>query len=216
MAEYMTLPVDNLFVVPDNVSIPAAAFAEPLAAAFRIVEQVQDCQPSWKLAVVGDGKLGLLITEVLRTMPHQSLVLFGRHANKMALVGDDVAKVVVGDESNLEEYDSKFDLVVEATGSPTGLILAGKLTKPLGKVILKTTCAAGNSDLNTAPFVVKEITIQGSRCGNFDMALGALASKSIDVEKFITQSFPFDKAPEAFKEAAKRGIMKVQLVIGDE
>ena len=171
----------NLHVVPDNVSTENAAFAEPLAAAFRIVEQ-ELIGANDKVAIVGDGKLGILIAEVVgrhvanaggATKP----ILFGRHTSKMSLVSA-AASIETGmAEQALPARAGSFDVVIDATGSPAGLDLARALCRPLGTLILKSTCAAG-TDFNTAPFVVDELKIIGSRCGPFPPALELLASGS--------------------------------------
>ena len=214
-AEFLTLPVANLLPLPDCVTNEEAAFVEPLAAAFRVVEQNVIKSPDAVVGVIGDGKLGLLISLVLRQQPHSRLVAFGRHTDKMALLPADVEKVIV-DETTNEKFRDQFDVVVEASGSPSGLMLAGDVARPLSTIVLKTTCAAGHDEsFNTAPFVVKEIVIVGSRCGNFPMAVSSLERKEIDVRPLLTRAYPLTEASAAIKHAGQKGVMKIQLLIGD-
>jgi threonine dehydrogenase-like Zn-dependent dehydrogenase len=222
--ERLTLPAANLHVVPDNVTTENAAFAEPLAAAFRIPEQ-QLIAPGDKIAIVGDGKLGLLIAEVLgRHAAKLSLeassgagtpkpILFGRHADKMALLSSAAGVETRASEAALPDHAAKFDVVVDATGSPAGLDLARALCRPLGTLILKSTCAAG-TDFNTAPFVVDELRIIGSRCGPFPPALELLAS-GLDLTNLITATYPLSEVGEAIKKAGTKGTMKVQLRVSE-
>mmetsp|Transcript_21704 Transcript_21704/g.67977 ORF Transcript_21704/g.67977 Transcript_21704/m.67977 type:complete len:348 (-) Transcript_21704:6-1049(-) len=204
-AEWLTLPAANLHVVPDGVSTENAAFAEPLAAAFRVVEQ-GIVGESDRVAVVGDGKLGLLIAEVLgRRAP--ATALFGRHPDKMALVSAPVEKALAADA--LPTRAATFDVVVDATGSPSGLDLSRQLCRPLGTLVLKSTCAAG-ADFNTAPFVIDELRILGSRCGPFKPALDLLAA-GLDLTPLISATFTLDRAAEAVARASQKGTMKVHI-----
>jgi len=210
--ERLTLPVANLHLVPDGVSTENAAFAEPLAAAFRIVEQ-QLVGPADSVAVVGDGKLGILIAEVLgRYLAKQGttkLLLIGRHPEKMNLVSAAAAIETAPADSVLPAKLASFDVVVDATGSPAGLDLARQLCRPLGTLVLKSTCAAG-ADFNTAPFVVDELRVVGSRCGPFAPALELLAS-GLDLAPLISATFPLDQVDAAVAMAGTKGTMKVQL-----
>ena len=215
--ERITLPAKNLHVVPDHVSSENAAFAEPLAAAFRIVEQ-KLVAPTDKVAVVGDGKLGVLIAEVLGRAQVAAggprVVFVGRHPEKMALVSAAAAVEPVASDGVLPSGASSFDVVVDATGSPAGLDLARALCRPLGTLVLKSTCAAG-ANFNTAPFVVDELKIIGSRCGPFPPALELLAS-GLDLTPLITATFPLTEASAAVAKAATKGTMKVQIRVHDD
>ena len=215
-SERLTLPVRNLHVVPDNVSSENAAFCEPLAAAFRIVEQKLVASTD-KVAIVGDGKLGILITEVVgrsvAAAGGPKPVLFGRHPDKMGLVTPLAQVETALAEKALPDKAGSFDVVIDATGSPTGLDLARALCRPLGTLVLKSTCAAG-TDFNTAPFVVDELKIIGSRCGPFPPALELLAS-GLDLTPLITATYPLSEVGEALKHAATKGTMKIQLRISD-
>lgn len=201
-ADYLTLPARNLHVVPDCVSTENAAFAEPLAAACRVEEQglVTSGQ---RVAVVGDGKLGILIAEVLGR--RNDTTLFGRHPEKMALVTADVTIASANDPLPARS----FDVVVDATGTPAGLDAARQLCRPLGTLVLKSTCAAGTA-FNTAPFVVDELKVIGSRCGPFEPALDLLA-KGLDLTPLISATFPLAEVAEAVELAKRKGTMKVQI-----
>jgi len=214
--ERITLPVNNLHVVPDNVSSENAAFAEPLAAAFRIVEQ-QVVGPTDRVAVVGDGKLGILIAEVLGrhaiNLGAPPVTLYGRHHDKMALVSQAARVVRKLSEGALPDAAASFDVVVDATGSPAGLDLGRALCRPLGSLVLKSTCAAG-TDFNTAPFVVDELKIIGSRCGPFPPALALMAS-GLDLTPLITATYTLDQAAEAVEKAKTKGTIKVQMRVSE-
>ena len=212
-AEYVTLPLSNLYRVPDGLSTSSAAFAEPLAAAFRVREQI-DLKMSDSVAIIGDGKLGLLITDVVKRHPHapKRVAIFGHHADKMALTAEGVERVIL-DGHNKDKFMNMFDVTIEASGTPSGVMQAADLTRPLGTIVLKTTCAADNSSFNTAPFVVKEIALLGSRCGNFKMALTAMAIGQIEVTKYITKTYPFHQAEEAIAHAGRKGTLKIQLLM---
>ena len=247
MAEYLTLPVANLHKVPEDMSDEVAVFSEPLAAACRIVEQglVQyDGPHPDRVAILGDGKLGLMIAEVLGREHSSRLggssssssaakpVMFGKHQHKMDLVresaGVDCRPVAdCKDEKAFNgvasQYAGKFDVVVDATGSPAGLSLAAGLCRPMGTLVLKSTCAAGEQ-FNAAPFVIDELKVVGSRCGPIDKALELLALddsstgplKPLGVSKYITKTFPLSEAADAIKCAAERTTMKVQIICSEE
>ncbi|ELT91106.1 hypothetical protein CAPTEDRAFT_227289 [Capitella teleta] len=209
MSEFISLPIHNLYVVPEAIPDERAVFAEPLAAAFRIIEQRLIAEGD-AVAVIGDGKLGLLITEVMNTQRTSKLTLFGRHSDKMDKITGNFDRVIVGDDT-AAKYENMFDVCVEASGKPSGLMTAASVTKPLGTVVLKTTCAADSSSFNTAPFVVKELKIIGSRCGNFQMALNAMEDGSVDPTALITEIYPFAQALKALEHAGTRGVLKIQL-----
>lgn len=207
-SEFLTLPERNLHVVPDSVSSEAAVFTEPLAAAGEILDQVH-MPAGARVAVLGDGKLGLLISQVLQTnglKVHQ----FGRHPEKLRLAQrTGVTTELVRDAMPVAEYA----WVVDATGSASGLRTAVQMTEPRGTVILKST-VHGEVPVDTAPVIVNEITLVGSRCGRFEPALALLESHRIDVESMISESLPLTEAPKAFARAAGRGVLKV-LLTGD-
>ncbi len=203
--EFLTLPERNLHIVPDSIPTEAAVFTEPLAAACEILEQVQiPC--SSQVAVLGDGKLGLLIAQVLNAYGfavHQ----FGRHPEKLRIsekagVRTELAPAALP--------TAAFDWVVEATGSAEGLGQAVQMVRPRGTVILKST-RHGLVGVDTAPVIVNEITLIGSRCGRFEPALDLLSRGLINVQDMVSDRKELAEAPQAFEEAARKGAMKVLL-----
>jgi alcohol dehydrogenase len=203
-AEFLTLPESNLHVVPDGMANEIAAFIEPVAAAYEILEQTSIPCGS-EIAVLGDGKLGLLIGQVLQAYGHP-VRLLGRHREKLQIAER------AGMATELVERlpAAAFQWVVDATGSPEGLAAAVRLTRPRGTVILKSTLH-GAVAVDTAPVVVNEITLIGSRCGRFEPALELLERGLVDVRGMISERLPLREAPRAFALAAQKGILKVQL-----
>jgi threonine dehydrogenase-like Zn-dependent dehydrogenase len=210
LAECLALPLENLHVVPRDVTDEQAVFVEPLAAACEILEQV-DVRKFREAAVLGDGKLAQLIARVLRTAIPR-VVMYGKHEKKLALArrAELQTKKVRGDASDLKRIKENYRLVVEATGSPSGLALAQHMTEPRGMLVLKSTFH-GAAPVETWPIVVKEITIVGSRCGPFAKALALLHSGKIDPTPLITRTFSLSDAPAAIRFAQESGVMKVLL-----
>jgi alcohol dehydrogenase len=209
-AEYLALPLENLRVVPAHVTDEQAVFVEPLAAACEILEQV-DAKKFKSAAVLGDGKLAQLITLVLGTAIPR-VMMYGKHEKKLALarrVGIATRKVR-GDASDSKRVKEHFALAVEATGSPSGLILAQHMTEPRGTLILKSTFH-GAAPVETWPIVVKELSVLGSRCGPFAKAITLLRSGKLDPRPLITRTFPLQDAQKAIVFAQKPGVMKVLL-----
>jgi alcohol dehydrogenase len=208
--EYLTLPLENLYAVPESISDERAVFVEPLAAACEILEQV-DARKFREAAVLGDGKLAQLIALVLRTTIPR-VVMYGKHEKKLTLAhcAGIATKKIRGDASDLKRVSEKYRLVVEATGSPTGLALAQQMTEPRGTLVLKSTFH-GAAPVETWPIVVKEITVVGSRCGPFVRAIALLRSGKIDPTPLITRTFPLADLPAAIRFAQEPGIMKVLL-----
>jgi alcohol dehydrogenase len=204
-AEFLTLPERNLHVVPRGIPTELAVFAEPLGAACEILDQVSIPRGE-AVAVLGDGKLGLLIAQVLQA--HGARVhQFGRHKSKLAIAEKaGVTGEIVGKRMPVGSYD----FVVDATGSAEGLRQAVQITRPRGTVILKST-VHGMVPVDTAPVIVNEITLVGSRCGRFEPALKLLASGKVFVREMLSDSFPLAEAPAAFARAAEGGVMKVLL-----
>ena len=209
-AEYLALPLENLHLVPKNVTDEQAVFVEPLAAACEILDQVE-VKKSRSAAVLGDGKLAQLIALVLRTAIPR-VVMYGKHEKKLALArrAGIQTKRVSGDASDLKRIKESFGLLVEATGSPSGLALAQHMTEPRGTLVLKSTFH-GAAPVETWPIVVKELTVLGSRCGPFAKAIALLRSRKVDPGPLITRTFPLDQAPAAIQYAQRSGIMKVLL-----
>ena len=201
-AELVAVPVPNLHVVPDGVPDDVAVFAEPLAAAFEILEQVH-VRPRTRAVVLGDGKLGLLCAQVLHQAGARVLAV-GRHAEKLAILARRGIDTVTSDRWDGE----RADLVVEATGTVEGFARAVQATRPRGTLVLKSTVAA-SAPVDLAPLVIDEITVVGSRCGSFAPALRALESGSIDVRSLISGRRPLERAAEAFGDAARPGALKV-------
>lgn len=205
-AERLWLPVVNLHRVPAAVSDAAAVFIEPLAAACEVLEQVK-VAGSDRVAVLGDGKLGLLIAQVLASASPGELVLIGKHRRKLELArGWGIATR----SSNARLPDKAFDLVVEATGSAQGLETAVRLLRPRGTLVLKST-VHDRVSIDTAPVVVDEVTIVGSRCGPFDRAIRLLARGKVRVDNLIDEVMPLSQAGEALEKAGSRGVLKVLL-----
>jgi alcohol dehydrogenase len=205
MAEYLTIPERNLRTVPNSISNEQAVFIEPLAAACEILEQVR-IPPGERVAVLGDGKLGLLVAQVL--CAHRAKVIhFGRHKEKLQISAAAGADTEVA-RSKLPA--AAFEFVVDATGSAAGLNQAISMARPRGTVIMKST-VHGAVPIDTAPAIVNEITLVGSRCGRFEPAIRLLASGKIDVESMISERLPLVEAARAFAAAAQRGVLKVLL-----
>ena len=201
--EFLTLPETNLHIVPDSISNEEAVFVEPLAAACEILDQA-NIPDGAEVAVVGDGKLGLLVAQVLNAHS-KNVHLYGRHKNKMRIAEQAGVSVTVVKQklpSNVYEW------VVEATGSREGLKQATQMTRPRGTIFLKST-VHGPVQLDTATVVVNEITIVGSRCGRFEPALALLKSQKINVADMISETMPLADGKHAFALAAKPGVLKV-------
>ncbi len=203
--EYLTLPTRNLHVVPKSITTEQAVFVEPVAAACEILDQVKIPKGS-PVAVLGDGKLGLLIAQVLQA--HGAKVqLFGRHKEKMRLVEPmGVTTQLAGPKMPQRE----FRYVVDSTGSSEGLATSIAMTEPRGTVVMKST-VHGLVSIDTAVPIVNEITLVGSRCGRMEAAIPLLKSGKVRVDGLISDRFSLDRAPEAFAKAATKGVMKVLL-----
>ncbi|MBA4390492.1 MAG: alcohol dehydrogenase [Syntrophus sp. (in: bacteria)] len=204
-AEFLTLPVSNLHLVPDNISDEEAVFTEPLAAALEISEQIH-IKPTDSILVLGDGKLGLLCSLALG-LTGARVTLAGKHETKLKIARNqhiDTLDVSTGKQNEEKAYD----IVVEATGRADGFEKAMKLTKPGGTIVLKSTVAS-SSEMNLAPLVIHEITLVGSRCGPFDAAIRALEKRRIDVRPIISGIYKFKDAREAFDRAQAKESLKI-------
>jgi alcohol dehydrogenase len=204
-AEFLTLPERNLHRVPDSIPLEYAVFIEPLAAACEILDQVR-ISPGQSVAVLGDGKLGLLIAQVLHARG-AAVHHYGRYAEKLRIS----AAAGVETEINGKTLPkAKYPTVVDATGSPDGLRQAVEMTEPCGTVVMKST-VHGLVKIDTAAVIVDEIALVGSRCGRFEPALRLLATGKVHVGEMIARRFRLQDAPTAFAAAAKKGTLKVLL-----
>ena len=203
-AQCVSVPRENLHVVPESVSDEEAVFTEPLAAAFEILEQIQ-INPGDEILVLGDGKLGSLCAQVLRLASAHVTVL-GKHEEKLKLLKRAGVRTV-----QLEDWRPKrFDIVVEATGSASGLELALSAVRPRGTLVLKSTIA-GHHQVSLAPIVINEINVIGSRCGLFPPALDALREKRVSVTPLIEKIYPLAAGIDAVSHAARAGAKKILL-----
>jgi len=203
--ELLTLPERNLHMVPDSLSTDEAVFAEPLAAACEILDQANIPERA-DVAVLGDGKLGLLIAQVLhanRINAH----LYGRHLEKLR-----IAQRAGIPTTRIKKRipTSEYDWIIEASGSPDALRQAIQMSRPRGTVFMKSTIH-GMVSMNNASVIVNEITLIGSRCGRFEPALDLLRSRSINVIDMISERLPLSRAPRAFARASEGGVLKVLL-----
>jgi len=208
-AEFLRLPVRNLFKVPDSVPDEHAVFTEPLAAACGILEHVE-IEKGDRVAVIGDGKLGLLCAQAI-ALTGAHVVLIGKHAEKLRIAerqGIETATVKTGAKRKRE-----FDVVVEASGSPSAFAVALELLRPQGVLVLKSTFAeaAAMGEINQARLVVDEISIIGSRCGRFQPALDLLKKGAIDIDSLISEEYPLSRGVYAMERAGKKGVLKVFL-----
>ncbi|MEM8734657.1 MAG: alcohol dehydrogenase catalytic domain-containing protein [Planctomycetota bacterium] len=207
MAEYVAIPECNLFAVPDSVVDRMAVFAEPLAAALRIPQQLESSGLSMpkEACVIGPGRLGMLIAFVLRSYGVQTHIA-GRSDASLALARELEFPTLKSDSLPLHEYS----LVVDATGSPDGFTAAVTTLRPRGTLVLKSTFAdAGAIDLT--PIVVNEIHLLGSRCGPFDRAIEVLESGSLPLPRLIDGRYAIAEAVAAFEHAARPGVRKILL-----
>ena len=207
-AEYLQLPSSNLLPVPEEVTDERAVFTEPLAAACGILERVA-VELETRVVVVGDGKLGLLCAQVLKTLTGAGVTLVGRHESKLEIARGRGVRVVKADEIPAS-FERAFDVAVEASGSPEGFETAQRLLRPRGTLVLKSTYH-GTLELNAAPVVVDEISVVGSRCGRFPVALELLRRGAVDVDSLAAEEFPLAEGVRAVERAAEPGVLKVLL-----
>ncbi|MFN8009287.1 MAG: alcohol dehydrogenase catalytic domain-containing protein [Terriglobia bacterium] len=204
--EHFRLPTQNLHIVPDSISDDEAVFTEPIAAACEVLEQIS-ISAAQRVAVLGDGKLGLLLAMVLSQTGCQ-LTLIGKHEGKLDLVADyPIDRVMLAASESLER---EYDVVVEATGARAGWELALQLLKPRGTLVLKSTFH-DQAGFNLTPVVVDEISVVGSRCGRFELALQLLEARRIHPKRLLHHRFPLTAAIEAFRVALRPEVLKVFL-----
>lgn len=204
LADYFTLPVNLLYPIPPAIPDEWAVFTEPLAAACEITDRVP-IRPTDRVVVLGDGKLGLLIAQVLQ-LTGCDLLAVGRHAEKLAILERRGIRTRIAEEG----VTPGADVVVEATGSPGGFAAARSLVRPRGTLVLKSTFHDDVS-LNLSMVVVDEVTLIGSRCGPFPAALRLLEQRLVDVESLIHGTFSLDNGLAAFERAAAPGVLKILL-----
>ncbi len=209
-AEFLKLPVVNLHPVPLGVSDEQAVFTEPLAAACEILEQYH-LRPTERAAVIGDGKLGLLVCQVLR-LTGAEITLLGRHPERVEfLIRQGIQFQKVSPSPN-QPNPNYFDLVVECTGNQEGLETAKQLVRPRGTIILKSTYH-GQPAIPLSLYVVDEITLLGSRCGPFAPALRLLERGLVEVIPLTSEVFPLSRGEAAFEAAFGKGKVKIILMV---
>jgi len=204
-AEYLTLPISNLHIIPDTLPLYAAVFVEPLAACFRITEQVH-INPSHRVVVLGDGKLGLMAAQVMR-LNGCALLAVGRYTHKLKILDRLGIRTVM--EKDLDTRE-RFDVVIESTGSPEGFDLARALVDPAGTIVQKSTFVESVT-VDISSLVVDEISIIGSRCGPFEPAIRALLRGLVNVQELIDRRFPLEMGLQAFEYAMRDAALKVIL-----
>jgi len=205
-AEFLKLPVANLLLVPDDVPNERAVFCEPLAAAYGITERVP-VEKETRVAVIGDGKLGLLCAQALALSSH-AVLLIGKHPEKLRIAAARGIETTTLDK--IEGRAREFDVAVEASGAESGFALALLLLRPRGSLVLKSTFK-GATRMETTRIVVDEINVIGSRCGRFAPALDLLRTGAVDVESLISEKYALADGVHAMKRATERGVIKVLL-----
>lgn len=206
-ADYAVLPDENLHLVPDGILDESAVFAEPLAAALHVQETI-DFSGNPRVCVLGDGKLGLLISLALSANGVEHFVL-GKHPERLAIAHKAGGIPINPDE--VERYDRTFDIAVEATGNPAGFKLASHMVRPQGTIVLKSTYSGG-AVFDFSPVVVRELRVLGSRCGPFDKAIALLDSGKLDLSSIIDGVYALGAALETFDKA--KGSLKILLKAG--
>jgi threonine dehydrogenase-like Zn-dependent dehydrogenase len=202
LAECFCLPTENLHLVPEGIPDELAVFTEPLAAACQVLTQVR-VRPTDRVVVLGDGKLGLLVAQVL-ALTGCDLVAIGRHQRKLQILAERGIPTQLGEQGPIKDVD----LVVECTGQAGGFHAARRLVRPCGALVLKSTYH-GLVETDLSGLVVDEIQVIGSRCGPFPPALRLLTQKLVDVTPLIEAEYPLDQALTAFEHARRRGALKV-------
>jgi len=203
-AEYTSLPLENLYRVPDSVSDEMAVFTEPLAAALEIQQQVQ-IKPTDRVLLVGAGRLGQLIAQTL-ALTGCDLHVLTRHSYQKDMLSARGIRSI----SEVDIPPRKWDVVVEATGSPDGFGIARKAVRPRGTLVMKSTYA-GEMNINFSSIVVDEITVVGSRCGPFAPALRLLERREVDPTVLISAHYALGEIIKAFEHASQAGVLKVQV-----
>jgi len=205
-AEYITLPNENIHIVPESVSHIEAVFTEPLAAALEITEKYH-IKPTHKVAIIGDGKLAQMVVQIV-SLTACDLTVLGKHPEKLRLL-ESKAKIVLLQDA---KFKNDFDVVIDCTGNDQGIKIAKEIVKVMGTIILKSTY---NSDvtLNPTSWVVDEINILGTRCGPFDAALRLLERKLVTVEGLVKETYKLKDFERAF---VSRNSLKVVFDIQED
>ena len=203
-ADYLLLPASNLHVVPPSLDDVTAVFVEPAAAACRVVEQVT-VEPGMRTAVVGAGRLGLLVAQVLRTHGARVTVIVRSDATRS--IAESLGFEMASLASARGSLARQFDIAVDATGNPDGFAAAAALVRPRGTIVLKSTIH-GETPVAFSPLVVDEVTVIGSRCGPFDRAIDLLAGRVIDVKPLVAGIYPLERFADAF-DGARRGFKAI-------
>jgi threonine dehydrogenase-like Zn-dependent dehydrogenase len=206
-AEYLTLPVENLHVLPDYIPQYSAIFIEPLAACLRVLEQVH-VHPYTRVAVLGDGKLGQIMAQVMR-LTGCELLAVGKFPEKIKILDRMGIRTVTADEVD----NTTFDVVIECTGKPEGYDLARRMVRPTGTIVQKSTYV-NKIVMDISGLVVDEVSIVGSRCGSFEPAIRTLMRGLVDVQALIDRRFPLENGLQAFEYAAREDVLKVVLDMG--
>jgi threonine dehydrogenase-like Zn-dependent dehydrogenase len=204
-AEYIALPINNLHLVPDSVSDEEATFIEPVAACFEVLEQVH-IHPKNNTVVLGAGKLGLLMAQVMKL-----------HGNDVTIVAKHPEKLETAQQLGLKAYPAsevreRSKNVIDCTGTPEGFDLAQRLVIPRGRIILKSTFTA-KAPIDPASIVVNEIEVVGSRCGPFRPAVNALQRKLVDIQPLISGRYPLSRGLKALDQAAESSSLKILLTM---
>jgi threonine dehydrogenase-like Zn-dependent dehydrogenase len=207
LSEYVCLPVGNLHFVPEGISDRTAVFVEPLAAACQIVDQIH-VRPTDRVVILGDGKLGLLVAQVL-ALTGCELTVVGRHSEKLDILAARGLHTRIG----VEGLEATADLVIECTGQAEGFHTARRLVRPGATLVLKSTYL-GQVQTDLSSLVVDEIQVVGSRCGPFPAALRLLDQGLVNVEPLIEAVYPLQEAQAAFEHASRRGALKILVRTG--
>jgi threonine dehydrogenase-like Zn-dependent dehydrogenase len=205
-AEYLRLPLSNLIPVPEKIPDEHAVFTEPLAAACGVLERVS-ITPSDHIAVIGDGKLGLLCAQVA-ALTGASVMLLGKHPTKLRIA--ERRGIETTTTKQAAKKSRLFEVVIEASGSASGFALALELLKAQGRLVLKSTFH-GATEFEASRVVVEEISIIGSRCGRFAPAIDLLTKGAVDVDSWISEEYPLTDGVHAMSRAQAKGILKVLL-----
>ncbi|MFN2183104.1 MAG: MDR/zinc-dependent alcohol dehydrogenase-like family protein [Anaerolineae bacterium] len=202
LADSFCLPACNLHLLPEDLPDEAAVFTEPLAAACQVLEQVH-LRPTDRVLVLGDGKLGLLVAQVV-ALTGCDLTAIGRHPEKLAILSArGIATQLDGDR-----VEGNADVVIECTGQAEGFRRARGLLRPRGTLVLKSTYH-GLVEADLSRLVVDEIQVTGSRCGPFAPAIRLLAQGLVDVLPLVEAEYPLDEAVTAMDHAGRRGALKI-------